>query len=109
MRNTFKWATLIVICLTFTACGILDPQQQSDMLSAINTLEEAGHLTPAMAAVQRELVTSNGIGPIWQQGLGYALAALSAYFGIQLKRGPSERLVKIANKKAAKSRVTAVA
>lgn len=105
-RLAFTVAAVAAV-LTLAGCGILDPQQQADMVAVINQLEAEGKLSATMAAAQRELVQSNGIGPIWQQGIGYALAAVSAYFGIQLKRGPTapraERVVRVQAKLAEKA------
>lgn len=102
MRRALFVVAGVTAVLTLAGCGLLDPQQQADMLEVINQLERDGKLSATMAAAQRELVTSNGIGPIWQQGLGYALAAVSAYFGIQLKRGTSATTAERVNRKQAK-------
>ena len=85
----FQWAVLAAFCLLFVSCGLLDPAQQQAMLETINELEATGKITPTMAAAQRELVMSNGVGPWWQQGLGIVIAAVSAYLGVQWRRGPS--------------------
>lgn len=87
MKNYAKWAALIACCILLASCGLLSPEQVGQMGEAVDLLEYNKSISPSMASAFRELLASNGIGPIWQQGLGYGLAALSAYFGVQWRRG----------------------
>jgi hypothetical protein len=102
MKRTLLTAAVAAALLTLAGCGLLDPQQQADMLGTINQLEAEGKITAVMAAAQRELLQSNGVGSVWQQGLGYLLAAASAYFGIQIRRGTSASKAELVARKQAK-------
>jgi len=107
MKRTLFVVAAVAAVLTLAGCGLLSPEQQADMLSVVNQLEAEGRISAAVAAVQRELLASNGVGPVWQQGLGYLLAAASAYVGIQIQRGPAapraERVVRRQAKLAEKT------
>jgi hypothetical protein len=85
--RTAKWASLVVGCMCLASCGIFDVAQQAQLFEEIERLETGGLLSPSVAAAMRDLIQSNGVGPIWQQGVGYVLAAVSAYLGVQWRRG----------------------
>jgi hypothetical protein len=85
--RTAKWASLVVGCMCLASCGIFDVAQQAQLFEEIERLETGGLLSPSVAAAMRDLIQSNGVGPIWQQGVGYVLAAVSAYLGVQFRRG----------------------
>lgn len=82
-----KWAAIVVGCMALSSCGIFDPAQQAQLIDEIARLEDGGLISGSIAGAMRDLIEGNGVGPIWQQGLGYGLAALSAYLGVQWRRG----------------------
>lgn len=80
-----KWALAIALCLYLTACGLLDPVQQSAALQTLDGMLKNGSITQAQYEALREIVL-NGSQTVWWQQLGTAVAGAGlAWLGVRSK------------------------
>jgi len=83
-----KTLLLACACLLLAGCGLLSPDQQKTALDVIDQMVIVGSATPAQAAAMREAVLGGGQMAFWQQ-IGLTIAgAVTAYAGVQMRRGP---------------------
>lgn len=86
-------ATMAVFCLTLTACGLLDPQQQATALQVVDQMLAQGTVTQAQADALREAILSGGQAHWWQQAATAVIGAAVAYVGVRIERGaPTQRV-----------------
>lgn len=91
--NIIKWAMLAVVCLSLTACGLLDPQQQQTALQVVDQMLDQGTITPEQAEALRQTILQGGQVHWWEQAATAVLGAAMAYVGVRVQRGaPTQKV-----------------
>jgi hypothetical protein len=96
-RNYLAFAAIAILC---TGCGLLSPAQQQTAIDTINEMLRQGTINENQHGVLMDGVLQQGWSGFLEQLTGYALAAVAAYTGVQIRRGPPTRLENIAKKLA---------
>lgn len=98
MKNYTRWAALFGVCVLLTGCGLLSPEQQQNALEVIDQMRDQGTISSAQHEVLSQGILSQGWSGFLEQLSGYALAAVAAYTGVMIRRGPPTRQENIAKK-----------
>lgn len=102
MSNGKKWAAIIAAGLVCTSCGMLSPEQQDAALRVVDNALASGGITEHEHAVMRDAILSQGWGGLIDKLTSIGLAAVAAWTGIRIQRGPPTRRENVAKAKAAK-------
>lgn len=97
IRQCVTFAAIAILC---TGCGLLSPAQQQTAIDTINEMMAQGTISQAQHEVLIDGVLQQSWSGFWEQMSGYALAAVAAYTGVQIRRGPPTRKENIAKKLA---------
>ena len=91
---------ILVPCLLFAGCGLLDAGQAQTVNDVITQIEAQGALTAAQAEALRQAVITNTGEPWWMQLGKVVLEVGLAVVGVRVWRGPAatgaERAARIA-------------
>ena len=95
--------TILVPCLLFAGCGLLDAGQVQAVTDVVNQLEASQAITMEQAEALRQAILTNTGEPWWMQLGKIALEVGLAVAGVRLWRGPSasaaERAARLAARK----------
>lgn len=95
---------ILVPCLLFAGCGLLDAGQVQAVTDVVNQLEANQAITMEQAAALRQALVDNAGEPWWMQIGKIVLEVGLAVAGVRLWRGPSasagERAARIAARKS---------
>jgi len=96
--------TILVPCLLFAGCGLLDAGQVQAVNDVVNQLEANQAITMEQADALRQAILANTGEPWWMQLGKIALEVGLAVAGVRLWRGPSasvaERAARVAARKS---------
>lgn len=96
--------TILVPCLLFAGCGLLDAGQVQAVNDVVNQLEANQAITMEQADALRQALLANTGEPWWMQLGKIVLEVGLAVAGVRLWRGPSasvaERAARVAARKA---------
>jgi hypothetical protein len=96
--------TILVPCLLFAGCGLLDAGQVQAVNDVVNQLEANQAITMEQADALRQALLANTGEPWWMQLGKIALEVGLAVAGVRLWRGPSasvaERAARVAARKS---------
>jgi hypothetical protein len=94
---------ILVPCLLFAGCGILDAGQVQAVTDVVNQLEANQAITMEQAEALRQAILTNTGDPWWLQLGKVVLEVGLAVAGVRLWRGPSasvaERAARVAARK----------
>lgn len=80
-----KWALAALLCLSLTACGLLNPHQQAEALQVIEQMRANGTITAEQFEALRQTILDGGQASFWQQ-VGTILASAGlAWLGVRSK------------------------
>jgi uncharacterized protein YoaH (UPF0181 family) len=91
----------ILLCslpLVLVGCGMLSPAQQQTALDTINEMLSQGTISREQHAVLTDGILQQGWSGFLEQLTGFALAAVAAYTGVMIRRGPPTRTENLAKK-----------
>ena len=96
--------TILVPCLLFAGCGLLDAGQVQAVNDVVNQLEANQAITMEQADALRQALLTNTGEPWWMQLGKIVLEVGLAVAGVRLWRGPSasvaERAARVAARKS---------
>ena len=96
--------TILVPCLLFAGCGLLDAGQVQAVTDVVNQLEANQAITMEQADALRQALLTNTGEPWWMQLGKIVLEVGLAVAGVRLWRGPSasvaERAARVAARKS---------
>ena len=96
--------TILVPCLLFAGCGLLDAGQVQAVNDVVNQLEANQAITMEQADALRQALLANTGEPWWMQLGKIVLEVGLAVAGVRLWRGPSasvaERAARVAARKS---------
>ena len=96
--------TILVPCLLFAGCGLLDAGQVQAVNDVVNQLEANQAITMEQADALRQAILTNTGEPWWMQLGKIVLEVGLAVAGVRLWRGPSasvaERAARVAARKS---------
>ena len=96
--------TILVPCLLFAGCGLLDAGQVQAVNDVVNQLEANQAITMEQANALRQAILTNTGEPWWMQLGKIVLEVGLAVAGVRLWRGPSasvaERAARVAARKS---------